>query len=276
MWVRLVRSENALYTSLGESNMKATNIIGFKLVFFLFISIFFLIPVCQSAESTADVSVDAAKKEELRKKIVGTAEKQTLDKEYIVGYRDILHVSVYGEGSMSASDGIQPQPIENSVGVGTTGSNFLRGRGTGIEVRIDGRISLRHIGDVSVVGLTLTQIADYLKELYSAIYDNPSLTVTLVQSNSQQYTVMGQVTAPGLFHLDYPITIVRAVARAGGFTEWANSEITVIRRDAQFQKGKRPTASKGKTFEFDFDEFLKGKNVDNNILIESGDVIVVH
>ena len=69
--------------------------------------------------------------------------------------------------------------------------------------------------------------------MYATIYDKPSVTVTLVQSNSQQYTVMGQVTNPGLYHLDFPLTIVRAVARAGGFTEWAKSEITVIRQDGQ-------------------------------------------
>lgn len=229
---------------------------------------------CQSAESTADVSVGAAKKEELRRKILGTSQAVKVDEEYVVGYRDILHVSVYGEGSMSASGGIQAAP--SGDGGGAAGDGFLRGRGSGIEVRLDGRISLRHIGDVYVVGMTLSQIADYLKGLYSEIYESPSLTVTLVQSNSRQYTVMGQVVTPGLFHLDYPITIVRSVARAGGFTEWANSKITVIRSGNDLQKSTSGEKQQGTTFEFDYDDFLKGRNIDANILIQSGDVIVVH
>ena len=86
---------------------------------------------------------------------------------------------------------------------------------------------------------------------------------------------MGQVTAPGLFHLDYPITIVQAIARAGGFTEWANYEITVIRS----QPSDPNTANKQsaqKTFEFDYEVFLKGKKIEKNIQIRSGDVLVVH
>ena len=228
--------------------------------------------VCFSAESTEDVSVDAAMKESLRRQIVGKSTVQQLADEYVVGYRDILYVSVYGEGSMSASEGIQGQ---QGTADGALGGDFLRGRGTGIEVRIDGRISLSHIGDVAVVGMTLTQIADYLKLLYKNIYGDPSLTVTLVQSNSRQYTVMGQVVTPGLYHLDFPLTIVGAVARAGGFTEWANSEVTVIR---QGDKGisKSETAPEKPIFTFDYDDFLKGKDLQDNIAIIAGDVIVVH
>lgn len=254
----------------------------FVLGLFLFIFPFILPQLCHSAESTADVSADAALKEKVRDQIMGTSVNQTVDDEYRIGYRDILHVSVYGEGSMAVGEGIQAQAsisdfgISTGKGTGTSGGNFLRGRGSGIEVRIDGRISLRHIGDVTVVGMTLTQLADYLKQLYSTIYEDPILTVTLVQSNSQQYTVMGQVVNPGLYHLDYPLTIVKAVAAAGGFTEWANSDITVIRQSSTETIGAKSKESKGQTFKFDYDDFLKGQNLDKNIIIQSGDVIVVH
>lgn len=222
----------------------------------------------QAAESTADVPADASLKEDIRRQILGGEAAKQVDEEYRIGHRDIIHVSIYGEGSMAADEGIQPEPIiaGGQGASGTAGAGFIRGRNRGIEVRIDGRVSLRHIGDVSVVGMTLTQLADYLKKLYSTIYDNPVVTVTLVQSNSQQYTVMGQVTSPGLYHLDFPLTIVRAVARAGGFTEWAKNQITVIR---QLEAG-------GQTFKFDYGDFLKGKDLEKNINIAPGDVIVVH
>lgn len=219
-----------------------------------------------AAESTADVSADAVLKEKARQQIMGASTPVPTDEEYVIGYRDILHVSVYGEGSMDVSEGIQPPAVTGGTGNTVANGGFLRGRGRGLEVRIDGRVSLRHIGDVSVVGMTLTQLADYLKKLYSTIYEDPILTVTLVQSNSKQYTVMGQVLNPGLFHLDYPLTIVNAVARAGGFTEWAKSDITVIRK-----KG-----AGGQTFTFDYDDFLKGQDLEKNIIIKPGDVIVVN
>lgn len=238
---------------------------------FTFLLFFCLLNSVIAAESTEDVSADAKLKAQIRQEILGETNNQYAEPEYIVGYRDILHISVYGEGSMStrpAGGGV------SSVG-NEGGDGFIRGRNSGIEVRLDGRISLRHIGDVSVVGMTLTQIADYLKKLYGTIYDNPSLTVTLEQSNSLQYTVMGQVGQPGLFHLDYPVTIVKAVARAGGFTEWANFEITVIRQNSQGADIKAQN-DKSSTHRFDYEVFLKGKDLEKNIPIKSGDVIVVH
>lgn len=244
----------------------------FSILFFI-LTVLFCAAISYAAKSTADVSADAAAKEKGRASILGSAVGKSVDEEYVIGYRDILHVSVYGEGSMAVGEGIR---VQSSASAGEAGGDFLRGRGSGIEVRLDGRISLLHIGDISVVGMTLTQAADYLKQLYSIIYDTPSLTVTLVQSNSQQYTVMGQVVRPGLFHLDYPLNIVKVVARAGGFTEWANSEVTVIRQNSDKTIPGKGKGSKGETFMFDFDEFLKGRDLGKNILIKSGDVIVVH
>jgi polysaccharide export outer membrane protein len=111
----------------------------------------------------------------------------------------------------------------------------------GVPVRMDGRVSLLHIGDVEAVGFTLTQLADYLKVLFATVYDDPVVTVVLEQSNSRRYTVMGKVANPGIFYLDYPINLVQVVARCGGFTEWANLELTVVREGAGKGKiGDRP------------------------------------
>ena len=144
----------------------------------------------------------------------------------------------------------------------------------GVVVRMDGRISLLHVGDVNVVGMTLTQLADYLKKLYATVYSDPVVTAVLMQSNSRRYTVMGQVNQPGVFPLDYPITIVQTIARSGGFTEWAKHDITVVRAG----DGVKTAAGKdGKnTLEFDYDDLVKGKGLDKNIHIQSGDIVIVH
>ncbi len=250
--------------------------ISSKKMFTLFWSICVLFLVCSSgfaAESSSDLPVTVETKEKLRKEIVGTSVK-TADVEYVVGYRDIIYVEIYGEGSMAVAVGA---PAASNVEDGNTASSgFLRGRGSGAEVRMDGRVSLRHIGDVYVVGMTLSQIADYLKKLYASIYENPSVTVTLVQGNSRQYTLMGQVKLPGLYHLDFPLTLVKGIAKAGGFTEWANNEVTVIRQDDHLVPNETKQNKAGKTFEFDYGDFLKGKDLEKNITIQPGDVIVVH
>jgi polysaccharide export outer membrane protein len=127
------------------------------------------------------------------------------------------------------------------------------------------------VGDVRAVGFTLTQLADYLKEIFATVYDDPVVTVVLGQSNSQRYTVMGKVVAPGIFYLDYPINLVQVVARCGGFNEWANSELTVVRKDAGDNELFRSN-----TLKFDYDDFLAGKKLERNIFLKSDDIVIVH
>ena len=218
-----------------------------------------------AAQSTADVPVTAEQLAVARTKVLGNSPiAGTSESEYVVGHGDVLSVQVYGEGDMSAANvsGVRGEKTEDS----------LRSGGGGVQVRIDGRISLKHLGDVDAVGFTMTQLADYLKKLYASVYDDPIVTVVLVQSNSQRYTVMGKVAKPGIFYLDYPINLVQAVARCGGFTEWAKSEITLVR--------KKPTKNaelfKNNTLSFDYGDFLDGKKLDGNVLIEQDDIIIVN
>jgi polysaccharide export outer membrane protein len=138
---------------------------------------------------------------------------------------------------------------------------------------MDGRISLKHVGDVEVVGLNLTELADYLKQLYQAVFEDPIVTTTLVQSNSLRYTVMGKVNSPGIFFLDFPLTAVQVIARSGGFTEWANKKMTIVRQDLQDADRHLFTDH---TLEFDYDAFVSGDKLDRNIAIRSGDIIIVH
>ncbi len=216
-----------------------------------------------AAQSTADVPVTKELKEKTLQSILGkSAVSRTSQKEYVIGHGDLLRVLVYGEGDMSAAgpQGAGPQRTPDSP----------RSGGGGVPVRMDGRVSLLHIGDVEAVGFTLTQLADYLKVLFATIYDDPVVTVVLEQSNSQRYTVMGKVANPGIFYLDYPIDLVQVVARCGGFTEWANLELTIVR------EGKKSELFDGNTLNFDYDDFLNGKKVEKNILIKPGDFIIAH
>ncbi|SHI12815.1 polysaccharide biosynthesis/export family protein [Desulfofustis glycolicus] len=220
-----------------------------------------------SAQSTADVPATAEMKQSLRTQILGdqTGQNQSQD-EYVIGHGDIISVSVYGEGDMAPSTAVgAARPAE--------AGDAPRVSGAGVMVMMDGRVSLLHIGDVEVVGLTLTQLADYLKQLYATVYEDPIVTTTLVQSNSLRYTVMGNVTGPGVFFLDYPLTIVQAVARSGGFTEWANRDVTIVRETI---KEAEQDLFKGNTLSFDYDDFVSGKNLQKNITIRSGDIVIVH
>lgn len=223
--------------------------------------------VALAAQSTADVPASSGMKQSVRAKLLGGSSGQHMDdEEYIIGYGDVLSVSVFGEGDMAPSAATAPVRQGELTDVARMATE-------GVRVMIDGRVSLLHIGDVQVVGMTLTQLADYLKNLYSTIYSDPVITTTLVQSNSLKYTIMGNVVSPGIYHLDYPLTIVQTIARSGGFTEWANKNVTVVRENvSESQKGM----FKGNSLKFDYDNFVSGKNISKNISIKSGDTVIVH
>lgn len=218
-----------------------------------------------TAQSTADVPVTEKVVAEARESALGDPQAAgPVESEYVVGHGDVLSVQVYGEGDMSAAN----TGAERSE----TTEDSLRNPGGGVQVRIDGRISLKHIGDIDAVGFTLTQLADYLKKIYSTVYNDPIITVVLVQSNSQRYTVMGKVVRPGIFYLDYPITLVQSVARCGGFTDWAKNKIRLVRKSPN----KDDKIFKENTLSFDYGDFLDGKQLEKNILIEPGDIIIVN
>ena len=217
-----------------------------------------------AAQSSADVPVTKEVVTKARQKVLGASQMPgaTSAEEYVIGPGDILGVQVYGEGDMS---------IDTPRGGREGGGDSLRNGPGGVEVRIDGRISLKNVGDVEAVGFTLSQLADYLKVIFATVYDDPVVTVVLGQSNSKRYTVMGKVAKPGIFYVDYPINLIQVIARSGGFTEWANLELTVVRKDSINNK-----LFNGNTLTFDYDDFLAGKNLEKNIFIKPGDIIIVH
>jgi polysaccharide biosynthesis/export protein len=208
-----------------------------------------------AAQSTADVSASDNLKKKAREDILAARKTDEAGvEEYIIGQGDELSVSVYGEGDMAAfsSDG---QAIPR------------------VHVRVDGRVSLKHVGDVHAAGLTLTELADYLKVLYATIYDDPIITTVLLEGKSKQYTLMGKVITPGIFPLKNQVSLVQAIASSGGFNEWASHDVTVVREKIR-EADKRIFS--GNTLKFDYDEFLRGKNLKRNINIQPGDIVIVH
>ena len=225
-----------------------------KVSLLLFLATFLIISNGFAAQSTDDVTASPEMKDSIRQKILGDRAAQISKQgEYKIGHGDILSVTIFEEGDMAASSILPSSPSTDSTG---STRDSLRSA-DGVRVMMDGRISLKHIGDVEVVGLTLTELANYLKELYAIIFEDPIVTTTLVRSNSLRYTVIGNVQEPGIFYLDYPITVVQTIARSGGFTGWTNNTVTIIPEKTQ---GTDQRLFKGNTLKFDYDHFIYGKN----------------
>ncbi len=135
-----------------------------------------------------------------------------------------------------------------------------------VRVLIDGTIVLPLVGQINAAGLTPSQLSQSLRKKLSEYIAEPEVTVMVLEGKYNRYFIVGQIQNPGEYYIDYPISILQAIARAGGFQEWAKkSKIFVIRQ----------TKSGEERIEFNYDEFVKGDKKVKNIEIVSGDTIII-
>jgi polysaccharide export outer membrane protein len=122
------------------------------------------------------------------------------------------------------------------------------------------------VGDVVADGHTPAELSVLLADSIGKYVEDPSVSVILLASKSKRYYMVGQIGKPGEWLIEQPITVLQAIARAGGFLEWAKvSEIKIIRKNAEEEK----------ILEFDYDALIKKGALGKNILIEAGDTIIV-
>jgi polysaccharide export outer membrane protein len=131
------------------------------------------------------------------------------------------------------NDGAQAQLREYVIGVGdivaVTVWNQLDQSGK-FTVEPDGTIVLSLLGRIKAEGLTATQLAEELKaRLAKGFFKTPDVTVVVESYNSRRVFVLGEVRKPGEIPLKGPMTLVEALATAGGTAE-VPAEVLVIRR----------------------------------------------
>lgn len=137
-----------------------------------------------------------------------------------------------------------------------------------VPVRPDGKISLPLIGDIEAAGKTTGELHDLVVTRLKPYVPDPDVTVIVQQVNSQKYFVMGQVAHPGAFDLTAPTTVIEALAAAGGFVDWAQTnKIVIVRHSAGNQTDR---------IRFNYKDWLKkGSKQGSPIELKNGDVIVV-
>jgi len=164
------------------------------------------------------------------------------------GYRinggDLLHISVYGEQNLDKDVPVQP----------------------------DGGVSFPLVGNLNARGMTLQElqstIAKNLRESqYFPNITDSEVTVSMVKATGNSVSVVGQVKQPGTFAYDTQLDVMQALSMAGGLTPFASkSKIKILRRD---QLGVQTAVL------FDYSDVEDGENLDKNILLRGGDVVVV-
>jgi polysaccharide biosynthesis/export protein len=135
-----------------------------------------------------------------------------------------------------------------------------------IPVRPDGKISLPLLNDVQASGLTAMQLSASLRESLAKYLTNPQVTVTVTEINSRRVYITGEVMRAGALPLLPNMTVLQALSSAGGFSQFAKLKNIYVLRNEDGKQVKHP---------FNYKEVVKGKLAEQNILLQSGDVIVV-
>lgn len=159
--------------------------------------------------------------------------------DYVIGIEDVLTVNVWREPEMSKQ----------------------------VTVRPDGKISLPLLGEFVAENKTPLQLQDELKKKLETVVTNPEVTVIVDDIKSQKFTIIGEVGKPGSYPLAKPMTVLEAIAVAGGFKDFANpKKMYILRKMKNGRTDKIP---------FNYEAMLKGDNKQAVVELESRDTIVV-
>jgi polysaccharide export outer membrane protein len=135
-----------------------------------------------------------------------------------------------------------------------------------VRVRPDGGISFPLAGDVNVAGKTPEQVTGIITERVQKYIPAAVVTVSVVEVAGYNVFVIGQVNTPGKFVLGRYVDVMQALTLAGGMTPFADTDDITIRR----RVGSREIV-----FPFDYGAVQSGDNTQQNIVLQSGDVVVV-
>jgi polysaccharide biosynthesis/export protein len=157
--------------------------------------------------------------------------------QYVVGIEDRLKISVYKDLELTGS----------------------------VKVRPDGKISLPIIQDVEVVGRTPAEIASILTQKLSDYFQYaPQVTVIVEEINSFRVYFLGEVEKQGPIQFYRPTRVLQAVATAGGPTEYAKKQITIIREEFGIER----------RIEIDYKKLLEGAPGQENLYLKPGDTLI--
>lgn len=137
-----------------------------------------------------------------------------------------------------------------------------------VVVQPDGYITFPLAGDIQTMGRTIPQIRAEITGRIREYLPDTKIIVILEEANSYKIYVIGKVNNPGEFGSLRPVNVLQALAMAGGFDNLAISNPNNIRII-------RNTPGGQKAIPFDYNDVRKGKNLQMNVILHSGDVVVV-
>ncbi len=135
-----------------------------------------------------------------------------------------------------------------------------------ILVRPDGGISFPLVGDLSASGKTVENVRTEISRKLEQFIPDVQVSVALQELNGNLVYVVGKVNRPGAFPFHQNVDVMQALGMAGGTTAFASlNEIKVLRRES----------GQLKSIQFRYGDVEKGRNLQQNIILKSGDTVLV-
>jgi polysaccharide biosynthesis/export protein len=134
-------------------------------------------------------------------------------------------------------------------------------------VRPDGAFSFPLAGQMDARNKTVQELQQELTTKLKKYISDPVVTVSIQEIKGNKVYVIGQVQKPGDFVVNPRVDVMQALSMAGGTTPFAAlGDIMILRRTDTGQQQALP---------FRYTEVIHGKNLDQNIMLQAGDVVVV-
>jgi polysaccharide export outer membrane protein len=133
-------------------------------------------------------------------------------------------------------------------------------------VRPDGSFSFPLAGEIDARGKTVENVRAILVDRLQKYVPSPAVAVAVKQIGGNRIYVVGKVNKAGDFPLTNPLDVMQAISLAGGVTPYAAvNHIVILRR----QNGQQ------KLLRFRYSDVARGRALDQNIQLQSGDTVVV-
>lgn len=208
---------------------------------FAFLLITLLPWVAGSAQTVSDANSSASAKAAVADTThtSNQGESARSGESFIIGTGDVLAINVWKEAEISRV----------------------------VPVRSDGRISLPLAGELQAGGRTPSQLESEIRNKLKDYVSEPEVTVIVQEIKSLKFNVLGMVMRPGSYPLTKPMTVIDAIASAGGFRDFAKQkDIYILRRQADGNQTRMA---------FNYKDVVKGRGTEQNVALETNDTIVV-
>jgi polysaccharide export outer membrane protein len=158
--------------------------------------------------------------------------------DYVIGPGDVLFISVWKNQELTKQLPVLP----------------------------DGKLSYPLIGELRAGGMSVGALEKNLRSELGKYISDPILSVSVLQVNSMLIYIIGKVNNPGHFPLSSNVNVLQALAMAKGLNPFAKKDEIKIFRNV---------GTTTRIYDFRYDEVASGENLQQNIMLERGDIIVV-